>query len=227
MLLYYCASAKKLKRLATAGLSQRPKRPWTLHPTLQGAQAECGGKHIVVLNSIRLALPVPITTNTATETVIHVDAIPKKAALNLNPYIRPTSVVAAGGYVVRSGSTEPEVLLIFRRGVWDLPKGKLDPGETIEACALREVQEEVGIQKLAIMQPLGTTVHTYVEKNYFRIKTTYWYQMTTPETKFTPQAEENIEAVKWMPWSKALASIGYATLRDHMRQITSHVQDQV
>jgi 8-oxo-dGTP pyrophosphatase MutT (NUDIX family) len=51
-------------------------------------------------------------------------------------------IKAGGGIVVNE---QNEVLLIYRRGKWDLPKGKLDDGETIEECALREVKEETGL----------------------------------------------------------------------------------
>src|SRR5439155_18933695 len=52
-----------------------------------------------------------------------------------------TLIQAAGGFV----HTDEQLLLIFRRGKWDLPKGKLDEGETLEACAVREIQEETGV----------------------------------------------------------------------------------
>lgn len=211
MLLYYCASTKAAKKLAQKGLPSRPKKPWQLWTTIEAAQAACTGQ-IIVVDGSALALPAPKDDS------VYVESVPSTALLNLDPYLPPKVVIAGGGYVMRPGTHEPDLLLIFRRGVWDLPKGKLDRGETIEACALREVQEEVGIQELAITQPMGTTLHTYPEKGYFRIKTTYWYQMTTPETEFTPQAEEDIEAVAWMPWSQALVEIGYDTLRDHMRE---------
>ncbi len=57
-----------------------------------------------------------------------------------------------------------EVLFMFRRGKWDLPKGKLDPGETLEACALREVEEETGVGQLELKNFLLVTEHTYAER---------------------------------------------------------------
>lgn len=136
---------------------------------------------------------------------------------NAIPYRPPKPVTAAGGYVVREGTAGPEVLMIFRRGVWDLPKGKLDAGETIEACALREVREEVGIDDdLSILQPLPPTVHGYPEKGVYRVKTTHWYLMQTPQTTFTPQAQEGIERVAWVPWAEARTRLGFETLRRHL-----------
>ena len=52
---------------------------------------------------------------------------------------------------------------MFRRGKWDLPKGKLDPGETLEACALREVREETGVGQLELIKFLLVTEHEYEE----------------------------------------------------------------
>ncbi|HET6568980.1 MAG TPA: NUDIX hydrolase [Rhodothermales bacterium] len=149
--------------------------------------------------------------------------MPANAIVNLSPYRPPKPVTAAGGYVVRPGGNAPEVLVIFRRGVWDLPKGKLDRGETVEACALREVREEIGVADLHLLQPAGTTEHGYDDEDAYAVKTTHWFLMRTAETDFTPQKEEDIEQVAWMPWPEALERIGYDTLRDHMHSITDEV----
>lgn len=140
---------------------------------------------------------------------------------NLDPYFPLRPVSAAGGVLVRPARGEAEVLLIFRRGVWDLPKGKQDDGETLTACALREVREELGIPKksLRLTRLLGTTVHAYPERGFYVVKTTWWYQMTTTATRFAPQASEGIDAVAWFPRSEAEARLGYATLREPLAQI--------
>lgn len=127
-------------------------------------------------------------------------------------------VTAAGGYVVREGAEAPEILMIFRRGVWDLPKGKRDLSESIEACALREVREEVGVKELAIEKPIGTTVHNYERGGVQHVKTTHWFLMRTPENTFTPQREEDIHEIQWMPWPQAIRCVGYASLQEHMKK---------
>ena len=109
-----------------------------------------------------------------------------------------TPIIAAGGIVVNPNK---EILWIFRRGFWDLPKGKLDPNETIEACAIREVMEETGITNLVLGDLILTTKHLYHDRylNTEVEKTTYWYKMSTDTLQAgIPQTEEDIEAVKWV-----------------------------
>src|SRR4051812_48020306 len=59
-----------------------------------------------------------------------------------------TIIRAAGGLVVNDGG---EMLFIFRRGKWDLPKGKLEEGEDLEECAVREVEEETGLKNVKLL----------------------------------------------------------------------------
>jgi 8-oxo-dGTP pyrophosphatase MutT (NUDIX family) len=138
---------------------------------------------------------------------------------NLAPYRKPEQVDAGGGILLREGKSEPDVLLIFRRGVWDLPKGKPEPGEQIEQCALREVREEVGVRLLAYIGPAGVTVHGYPEDERYVVKRTTWLFLMTPERSFTPQAEEDIERVEWVPWSRAVEQLGYPNLQRHLRRL--------
>lgn len=100
---------------------------------------------------------------------------------------------AAGGKVINSNN---EVLFIYRFNKWDLPKGKLENGESVSECAVREVEEECGITNLKIVKPLETTYHIYKEKGKTILKTTYWFLMRTDYTaELTPQLEEGIEEV--------------------------------
>jgi len=107
-----------------------------------------------------------------------------------------TIVQAAGGLVQRS---DDDVLLIFRRGKWDLPKGKLDKGETLERCAVREVEEETGLQKVKLSAPLTITNHTYHEGARYILKESHWYRMkATGEQKLVPQTNEGIREIRWV-----------------------------
>jgi len=106
-------------------------------------------------------------------------------------------LVKAGGGLVRNG--EEKYLFMFRRGVWDLPKGKLDPGETIEHCAIREVMEETGIEGVILEGPLLTTYHTYDESGKHILKETHWFRMQAPAPGgLTPQLEEQITELRWV-----------------------------
>ncbi len=103
-------------------------------------------------------------------------------------------IEAAGGVVF---NPRGEALLLFRRGSWDLPKGKIDPGETVEQAALREVREETGLQHLEIIKPLPVTYHTYRQGRQRILKRTYWFEMKTPDLVLVPQTEEDIELAVW------------------------------
>lgn len=102
---------------------------------------------------------------------------------------------AAGGYVENAAG---ELLVFYRRGSWDMPKGKIDPGETPEQAAIREVQEETGLQNIRLGQFLAHTYHTYEEKDKRILKSTWWYRMQTNDTQLVPQTEEDIEAIHWV-----------------------------
>lgn len=106
-------------------------------------------------------------------------------------------IIAAGGLVYNEHN---ELLLIFRRGKWDLPKGKADDGETPEQTALREVMEETGVQNICIEKPAGITYHEYFDKWLQEqvIKKTYWFIMqATGSQQLIPQTEEDIEQIIW------------------------------
>lgn len=108
-------------------------------------------------------------------------------------------IVAAAGGVVRHAADD-RVLAIYRRGSWDLPKGKIDPGEDAPTAALREVREETGLSELTLGPALPDTYHVYRDRKERRVlKPTYWFAMTTSETKLVPQAEEDIERAEWLP----------------------------
>lgn len=108
-------------------------------------------------------------------------------------YIR---IDAGGGLVYNELG---ELLMIFRKGKWDLPKGKLDHGETISECALREVQEETGLTHLVLGTKICDTYHIYAEKGKQIIKVTAWYKMAgMAGDKLSPQKEENILEARWV-----------------------------
>ncbi|MDQ3842835.1 MAG: NUDIX domain-containing protein [Bacteroidota bacterium] len=102
---------------------------------------------------------------------------------------------AAGGLVVFDQS----ILMIFRRGKWDLPKGKLDKGESVEGCAIREVEEETGLTEIIIKEPLMITYHTYYQRNDLILKESHWFLMQcTEKQELIPQTDEDIEKCEWV-----------------------------
>lgn len=123
-------------------------------------------------------------------------------------------VIAAGGIVI---NTSGDYLLIERNGKWDLPKGKMEKGESIEQSALREVEEETGVTYLKITKPLKTTYHTYDIEEKAVLKHTYWFLMKTPDTKLlVPQQNEGITEAKWVDKKTFCDLIGqsYASIVD-------------
>lgn len=107
-----------------------------------------------------------------------------------------TIIVAGGGLVVNEFN---EILFIFRRGHWDLPKGKLEKYENKKDAALREVEEETGIEQLELGKKLCVTNHVYKNKSGKRlIKKSYWYMMNAPKMDLIPQIEEDITDARWM-----------------------------
>jgi 8-oxo-dGTP pyrophosphatase MutT (NUDIX family) len=112
-------------------------------------------------------------------------------------FFKKFTLIKAGGGLVTNDNKE--VLLIHRRGKWDLPKGKLDKGETMEECAKREVTEETGLKKITIEARLLITYHSYHEGTKFVLKESHWYSMKAPgDQNLTPQTEEDITEIKWV-----------------------------
>ncbi|MCW1954257.1 MAG: NUDIX domain-containing protein [Flavobacteriia bacterium] len=104
-------------------------------------------------------------------------------------------VVAAGGVVTNK---KGQVLFIYRNEKWDLPKGKIDKGETIEAAAKREVEEETGCKDLEIENFLRVTYHIFKRNGVYKLKEVHWFAMKTDyEGPLEGQLEEGIEKVKW------------------------------
>lgn len=101
---------------------------------------------------------------------------------------------AAGGLVQNQNN---EILFIHRLDKWDLPKGKVEKGETTEIAAVREVEEECGISNLNLNSFITITYHIYFQEN-LKLKATYWYEMFYDgNQKLVPQTEEGIGIAEW------------------------------
>lgn len=110
-------------------------------------------------------------------------------------------IKAAGGIILNK---QNEVLLIKRRGKWDLPKGKMDPGETHRETALREVEEECGVKCEILPKDIYVTYHTYKDKEKDVIKETFWYPMICENYDvLVPQLDEGITKLDFFDFATA------------------------
>ncbi len=104
-----------------------------------------------------------------------------------------------------------DMLFIYRNHHWDLPKGHLDPGESIEECAFREVQEETGLSQLQLIRPLTQSRHIYRLNQDYILKTNHWYLMQAPAgQKLKLQYSEGITDARWISLEKAEAYLNKA-----------------
>jgi 8-oxo-dGTP pyrophosphatase MutT (NUDIX family) len=112
-------------------------------------------------------------------------------------FFKKFSLITAAGGLIKN--EHDEILMIFRRGKWDFPKGKLDKNEKPETCALREVEEETGVTKPGLKQFLITTYHSYFEGTRHMLKETHWFAMNVKgKQDLKPQTEEDILEIKWV-----------------------------
>ncbi|MBT8401209.1 MAG: NUDIX hydrolase [Rhodothermia bacterium] len=213
MLLYTCARGSTYADIAKYGLRQSGMGH-RLPRNFEAAQKTCDGRILVIEFS-----KADLERFTIRDDVVIAPAVPLTAFRNVNPYAPVERIGAGGGLVVRRNEAGLQVLLIHRRGVWDLPKGKLDPGESVEQCARREVVEELGLkdQDIEVVCPIGRTVHGYREDDKFMLKRTHWFLMRTSSSSFRPQAEEDIDAVDWVAWNDAQKTVRFDTLRDLLK----------
>ena len=113
--------------------------------------------------------------------------------------------IAAGGVVQHE---EGKLLFIYRKKRWDLPKGRVDKGETLEGAAKREVKEETGVKKIKVGKPAGVTYHVFKRNNRYQLKETHWFFMKTSyEGVLTPEIKEDITKATWKNKSKTAKAI--------------------
>jgi len=135
-------------------------------------------------------------------------------------------VVAGGGVVYETRRRQVYVVLIYRKGYWDLPKGKREPNEGLEECAVREVAEEINITPV-IHSFLGTTVHSYERDGAIERKTTYWYAMSAEDTdRMKPESVEEIEKVSWYPLNTAIERVDFENLEKVLQRFKNWIAQQ-
>jgi len=129
---------------------------------------------------------------------------------------------AAGALVTDENG---QYLMIHRLDHWDLPKGKIEKGESIRSAAIREVEEETGAQGVILSHALLTTFHTYKIKKKRYLKQTYWFAATAPNQKLVAQAEENIERALWINYAHFDRG-GYPIYRNILDVISTFQQNK-
>ena len=112
-------------------------------------------------------------------------------------FLRHFPIVEAAGGLVRH--QDGRFLFIFRNDKWDLPKGRIEKNEPIRIAAVREVEEETGVDGLEIVKPLIETFHVFNRNGKYKLKKTFWFEMKTASTvTLTPQLNEGIEQAVWV-----------------------------
>jgi ADP-ribose pyrophosphatase YjhB (NUDIX family) len=128
-------------------------------------------------------------------------------------------ITAAGGLV---WNDQDQLLMIYRKGRWDLPKGKLEKDEAVEYAAVREVKEETGLENLKITGKLHETWHIYKENETLILKDTHWFRMRSSDThELIPQINEGILQAEWVNRKEIPLKMTntYASLKDLFEKI--------
>lgn len=113
-------------------------------------------------------------------------------------FLNMFKLIEAAGGLVRNLKTN-HFLFIFRNKKWDLPKGRINKNEEVQKAAIREVEEETGVENLSITKPLKITYHIFKRNRKYRLKKTFWYLMETDYNgELTPEIKEGIEKAIWI-----------------------------
>lgn len=134
--------------------------------------------------------------------------------------------LAAGGVVLRRDDHGLlEVLLVHRPRYddWSLPKGKLDPGETLEGAALREVEEETGF-KCRIIRKLAVARYTYRTNKGDRPKAVHYYLMTPESGELRVHQDDEIDVVTWTPADQTSPKLTYEFDRKLIEEVLAAEQ---
>ncbi len=134
-----------------------------------------------------------------------------------NLFLKQFEVIEAAGGIVQN--SDKDLLFIFRRGKWDLPKGKMETGESPEICAEREIEEETGVKNLTLKSKVGDTYHIYSENGKDILKISHWFYFTCRGKQvLSPQTQEDITEAKWIQTRliKEPMANTYKTIRDIM-----------
>lgn len=148
------------------------------------------------------------------------ESFPYRGIIVMMPRDAAISQVSAGGIIFRPGPDGPEIALVLdRHGVWTLPKGKVEPGETLTQAALREVAEEVGLSGLEVLEEIGCSRYRFRVKAGVVDKTVHLFLLAASEqAQLHPFPSEGIQQADWFPPDQALKLIGYRDGRRILRR---------
>lgn len=160
---------------------------------LTNVQENCENSKIFPLKDVEIDFVINLLLKGDTEKVYLYHPNGEKI---LKKFKKKIAVIKAGGGVVQN--SKGKILMMKRRGKWDIPKGKKEKGENIAVCALREVEEETGVKKLKLIRFRTITYHIFKQDGQYFMKETYWYDMKTSyKGGLVAQTEEGIEKVCW------------------------------
>lgn len=158
---------------------------------------------VLPLQSTPLKKIIRILRTTKVETLYLVHHNPKKL---LPLFKKKLPVAVASGGVVQNKAGK--VLFIYRKKRWDLPKGKVEKGETLEEGGKREVKEETGVKKIKVGELVGVTYHIFKRNNRYQLKESHWFHMTSKyEGVLVPETKEDITKAVWKDKKKALKAM--------------------
>lgn len=219
MLGFYAIDPDRIEDVREEGLPESAG-PYRVETRLETARSRWPDRFPLVLDLLEIEQTDsppgdPNRTDGISDPTALIRSAGAHVVLNLDPPRPPEGVAAAGGYVMRGSTDAPDLLLIRRRGVWDLPKGTVEADESSIETARREVCEEVGLDEVHVLDDLDRTLHGYYRDDRFWVKTTRWYAMTAEAGVLRPEREEGIDRVAWIGWADVTDRLGYRTLRYH------------
>ncbi len=135
---------------------------------------------------------------------------------------------AAGGVVFAPDPADAPLVLVIqdRYGTWTLPKGHLDPGETEEQAALREIAEETGVS-CTIQRLLTRTRYPVFRRGIWRDKQVAYFLATASLVEPVPALAEGITIAQWIPPATAIGLISYTQVREVLRRgLAAHEADR-
>ena len=142
------------------------------------------------------------------------------------------TVKAAGALVWRENGKHLEVLLVHRPRYddWSIPKGKVDPCESVRTCAVREVAEETGVQVI-LGQPLSRVHYKIADGS--RKKVHYWAARVAPDSSAAvaarcavePASAKEIDGVEWLRVGQARKRLTYPYDRDLLGELVDLWED--